>query len=58
MEDWKISHQDRKLNEEFIKTLFDEYESVFEDGSGKLKSSQGKVYDYLGITLYCSVKTK
>ena len=29
-----ISHQDRKVNDEFINTLRDEYESKFEDGSG------------------------
>ena len=56
MDNCKLIHQDSKVNYEFINTLRDEYESVFEDGSGKMKVTQGKVNDYLGITLYYSVK--
>ena len=44
----KLSHQYRKVNDEFVNTLRDEYESVFEDGSGKIKVIQGKVHEYLG----------
>ena len=45
VDDCKLSHQDSELNDEFINTILDEYESVFEDGSGKMKVSQGKVHD-------------
>ena len=56
VDDCKISHQDSKVNEEFIKTLYDEYESLFEDGSGKMKVIQLKLYEYLGMTLDYSIK--
>ena len=42
---YKLSHQDIKVDDEFIKTLRDEYESVFEDASGKMKVIRGKVHD-------------
>ena len=32
---FKLSHQDRKVNDEFINTLRDEYESLFEYGLEK-----------------------
>ena len=56
MDNCKIIHQDSKENDEFINTLRDEYESVFEYGSGKMKVSQGKVHEYLGMTLDYNVK--
>ena len=34
-----------------IKWLQQEYESIFEDGSGKMSVRRGKVHEYLGITL-------
>ena len=40
VEDFKISHQDSKANEEFINTFRDEYESLFEDLSEKWKRSE------------------
>ena len=46
------SSQDRKwTNDGFVETLREEYESVCEDGSGKLKVQRGKVLNYLGMTL-------
>ena len=56
VDDCKISHQDSKVNDDLINTLPDEYESVFEDGSGKMKVIRGKVYEYLGMTLDYIVK--
>ena len=58
MDDWKLSHQDRKVDDEFINTLNDECASVFEDGSGKIQLIQGKVHDYLGMTLDCILKVQ
>ena len=36
----KLIHKDSKVNDKFINTLRDEYDSVFEDGSGKVKVIQ------------------
>ena len=56
VEDCTLSHQDSELNDEFINTLLDEYDSVFEDGSGKMKLIRGKLHDYIGMTLDYIVK--
>ena len=40
MDDCKLSHKDSEVNDEFIDTLRNEYESVIEDRSGKIKVSQ------------------
>ena len=56
MDDCKIIHQDSKMNDEFINTTRDEYETIFEDGSGKIEASWGKLHEYLGMTLDYSVK--
>ena len=45
VDDCKISHKDSKVNDEFIDTLQDEYKSVFEDGSGKMKVTRGKLHE-------------
>jgi hypothetical protein len=37
--------------DDMIAWLKDEYENVFEDGSGKMTVSHGKVHKYLGMTL-------
>ena len=58
VDDCKISHQDSKVNEEFINTLYDEYESLFEDGSGKIKARRGKLHDDLGMNFDYSVKVQ
>ena len=49
--DWKMSHCKRKANDHMIKWLRQSYESIFEDGSGKISVIQGKVHEYLGMTL-------
>jgi hypothetical protein len=51
VDDCFISHLDEKVNDKFIDELREEYESIFEDGSGKMKVSKGKVVEYLGMTL-------
>ena len=38
-----------------VKHLHKEHKSIFEDGSGKMKVSRGKVHKHLGMTLDCSV---
>ena len=42
VDDCKMSHVDTKVNDYLIKILKEEYESIFEDGSGKMTVSQGK----------------
>ena len=51
VDDCKLIHQDSEVNDKFINTLGDEYESVFEDGSGKMKVIRGKLPEYLGMNL-------
>ena len=51
VDDVKMSHLDSKVNDNFINVLQEEYESILEDGSGKMKVSRGQVHKYLGMTL-------
>ena len=56
IDDCKLSHKKSQCNDKMIKYLRKKYESVFEDGSGKMKVSHGKVHTYLGMTLDYSTK--
>jgi hypothetical protein len=56
VEDCKISHVSKKVVDQTIEWLRKDYENVFEDGSGKMKVSQGKIHKYLGMTLDFSTK--
>jgi hypothetical protein len=51
VDDCKLSHKDPKAMDAMITWLKQEYESIFEDGSGKMQVSRGKVHKYLGMTL-------
>ena len=51
VDDCKMSHVKRCAVNKTVKCLHKECESVFEDGSGKMKVSHGKVHTYLGMTL-------
>jgi Reverse transcriptase (RNA-dependent DNA polymerase) len=51
VDDCKLSHRDSKVLDRMILWLRQEYESIFEDGSGEMKVSRGKVHKYLGMTL-------
>ena len=44
MEDCKLSHRRSKFNYQMIKWLRQEYESIFEDGWGKMAVSRGKFH--------------
>ena len=52
----KISHKSSNVLDQIIKWLRRVFERVFEDGTGKLKVHQGKVHEYLGMTLDFSTK--
>jgi hypothetical protein len=51
VDDCKLSHKNKRSNDRMIKWLKQEYESIFEDGSGEMAISRGKVHTYLGMTL-------
>ena len=52
----KLSHRRSKVNDQMIKWLRQEYESILEDRSGKMTVSRGKVHKYLGMTLDYNVR--
>ena len=47
--DCKISHVEPKVNDKLIKSLKQEYESIFEDGTGEMTFNRGKKHKNLGI---------
>ncbi len=51
VDDCKIFHVSSKDVDGTINWLQSEYDSVFEDGSGKMKVHWGKSQKYLGMTL-------
>ena len=51
VDDCKLSHVNSRQNDRMIEYLRQEYESIFEDGSGKMTVSRGKVHTYLGMKL-------
>ena len=57
-DDCKLSHRRSKVNNMMIKWLRQEYESIFEDGSGKMAVSRGKVHKYLSMILDYTVRGK
>jgi len=56
VDDCKLSHRKSKVMDETIEWLRQEYESIFEDGSGAMTVHRGKVLKYLGMTLDYTVK--
>ena len=56
VDDCKISHVSTKAVDEMIEWLKAGYETIWEDGTGKMKVSRGKVHKHLGMTLDFSIK--
>ena len=56
VDDCKISHTSKQVVDQTIEWLRRDYENIFEDGSGKMKVSRGKVHKYLGMTLDFTTK--
>jgi hypothetical protein len=54
--DCKLSHCDPKVIDEVIRWLRHHYECIFEDGSGRMTVSRGKIHTYLGMTLDYTVR--
>ena len=51
VDDCKLSHASSEANDKMITWLRENYESIFEDGSGKMSVSRGKVHTFLGMRL-------
>ena len=51
VDDCKLIHHRRKFNDRMVKWLRKEYERIFEDRSGKMTVSRGKVHKYLVMAL-------
>jgi hypothetical protein len=51
VDDCKLSHRKTKVMDSMIEYLRQEYESIFEDGSGEMMVSRGKIHKYLCMTL-------
>ena len=51
VDNFKLSHRDIRVNKRFILVLKEDYESIFEDGSGQITMCRRKVYDDLGMKL-------
>ena len=51
VDDCKLSHHSSRANDKMIDWLWQEYESIFEDGSGQMTVSRGRVHKYLRMTL-------
>jgi hypothetical protein len=56
VDDCKLSHHKTKVMDSIIEYLRQEYESIFEDGSGAMTVSRGKIHKYLGMTLDYTVR--
>jgi hypothetical protein len=55
VDECKLSHRKKTVMDRMIGYLQQEYESIFEDGSGAMTVSRGKIHKYLGMTLDYSV---
>ena len=51
----KASHVKVKVMDRTIEHLHQEHESMFEDGSGAMVVSRGKIHKHLWMTLDCTV---
>jgi hypothetical protein len=56
VDDCKLSHRKTKVMDSMLDQLRQEYESIFEDGSGAMMASRGNIHKYLGMTLDYTVR--
>jgi hypothetical protein len=56
VDDCKLIHRKTKVMDGMIEYLRQEYESIFEDGSGAMTVSRGKIHKCLGTTLEYTVR--
>jgi hypothetical protein len=55
VDECKLSHRKKTVMDRTIGYLWQEYESIFEDGSGAMPVSRGKIHKYIGMPLDYSV---
>jgi hypothetical protein len=58
VDDCKLSHHKNKVMDSMIGYPRQEYESIFEDGSGAMTVSRGKIHKYLCMTLDYTVRSE
>jgi hypothetical protein len=51
VDDCKLSHRNKKVMYSMIEYLREDYESIFENGTGAMTVSRGKIHNYLRMTL-------
>ena len=51
VDDLKVSHKKYQVVSRMVKWLKAKYEQLFEDGSGAMTITRGKIHDYLGMQL-------
>jgi hypothetical protein len=56
VDDCKLSHHKKKVMDTMIESLRQEYSGIFEDGTGEMTVSRGKLHKYLGMTLDYTVR--
>jgi hypothetical protein len=56
VDDCKFSHRKNKVMDSMIEYIRQEYDSIFEDGSGAMTVSRFKIHKYLGMTLDYTVR--
>jgi hypothetical protein len=56
VDDCKLIHRKKKVMDTMIEYIRQEYESIFEDGTGAMMVSRGNIHKYLGTTLYYTVR--
>jgi hypothetical protein len=56
VDECKLSHRKTKVMYSMIDSLRQEYESIFEEGSGAMTVSRGNIHKYLGMALDYTVR--
>jgi hypothetical protein len=56
VDDCKLSHHKKKVMDTMIEYLRQEYESIFEYGTGSMTVSRGTIHKYLGMNLDYTVR--
>jgi hypothetical protein len=55
VDDCKLSHRKKTVVDRMIRYLQQEYESIFEDGSGAMTVIRGNIHKYIGMKLDYSI---
>jgi hypothetical protein len=55
-DDCELSHRKKKVMYTMIEYLLEEYESIFDDRTGAMAVSRGKIHKYLGMALDYTIR--